>query len=1246
MSKLFEKTIALILIIILVSANLIILGEHTMVYALSEDELNKQSTSTNHKNVEFNSYFEGNKHIQTFDIDDENAKIYLNIIVKNDGYLEDSVVEFQNANFKLKDEIKNENIQSVDVKNNRITLNRLNSESNVTIELPIEILKADQISLDYFNKEMVTKFTSKYIDKNGKEKNIEKEITNKLLWYGKAEVKLKVEPTKYVPYATENNYGVMLQTKINSSIEDNKLPINSTNIEITVPKINNMNPTSVNVIAINTEATNGKTDGLDFNNSNYTYDLENGKVTINTKNLVNNSNNVYWKQNVTDEYLVTYLFEGQDIYNYANTNGIDSKAIVNANISVFNNNETVVNANTVTDIKYTEKNGNINNFELYVPNDISKGQIYANYDAQTKLETEYYTKYIATIDNAKLTNSIEFIQEYDNFLTDNNEEGSTTIGNDNYSYNKRIEISQSGFNKMLGEEGNIIVKDDKSIEIGRIDKNSTLENGLYCLDISSNNSNRISITTTKPITEGQLEINIVKAIKGDIDYSKEQVETFSKMKMGVEGKTDTTTVNVWKQTLLREPELKAELQIDKRDWTTAMKNENIEIKAVLDTSNKYNDLFRNPVIQIEFPNVVEKIEVKNIKLLYTDEIKIKEAKLNNVNGKYVLNLVTEGIQTTYNIGEAVKGINIVINANIILKEKISTQTTEVKMYYMNTDSKINTYSNNSNENRKQSTVKVNAISQTGIITENGMSGISDNTNISSIENEKKTGIINTYSDKRTSTVYGKVINSYNNPIKDLVVLGRVPVQGNKKIDTNEELGSNFNLSMKSKVSIVGLEKANILIYYSEKVDATREIEEVSNGWTTTPKNLADVKSYMIVISNYDILQGEELEFKYDVEIPENLDYGKASYEMYKVYYNNVTEVGTLTETKESPIIGVTTGEEPKLEVKLSSNFEQNAEVREKQIVKFFASIKNTGDAKVEDVILHITAPEGTSHIKYLNNGYDYQEDSVKTKKINVGNIEKGETKEVPFELKMLEDENNNEDKNNIVFQVGATSSKNQNQVISNEYVLEKTKGVIALFVTPNKTQNSALKAKDAVEMTVNIENMSGENIKNVVVTSKIPKGITIEDAYFRIDGNRYDENVKISDDKVEATIPEMEAFSDITFIYRIRINDYIGKLTTLISATADGVNTHYSNEVIHNVDNIKMEIKQTSDTPKYILEGEEIVYKYEVKNTGKVEANSVTIENKIPDGLEFVSAKYEYRNTTNVINSNNDDVFSLYLIRF
>ena len=538
MKSLLKRVIALILVLILTSANLILIGEHTLSLAISDDELNSQNSKTNNKNVEFNSYFYENTHDKTFPIDSDEAKIYVNINVKNEGYIENGVIEFQNSNFKLKEKIENEYIQKIDIENNKVVLNKLNNGKNITLELPIQIDKKENISPDYFSKDTLTKFTGTYVDAKGNEVKIEKTITNRLSWQGEAEADLTLTPTKFIPYATDGIYGVMVQVKVTSSVKDNTLPIKTTNIELGVPTINSVIPTSVKVIALSMQATNGKTDGIDFTNSNYVYDAENSKVVL---NVSNQDNNISWKVNAQDEYLVTYIFEGKEIYEFASENGIDCSIKANSNLVVYNNTEENISKDVEANIKYEEKEGSTTDFKIYTPSDISKGYMYTNFETNDKKETEYTEKFQATINDAEITNYIEFEQDTDKFLTKNGQEKSTSIDKNNFVYNKKVQISKKVFDKILGQEGQIILKDAEGIELGRINKDSKVENDAYILDIQDKNNNKLIITTTAPITEGQLEITVIKAIKGNIGYSKEEVSSFEKVELGFKGKTNITT---------------------------------------------------------------------------------------------------------------------------------------------------------------------------------------------------------------------------------------------------------------------------------------------------------------------------------------------------------------------------------------------------------------------------------------------------------------------------------------------------------------------------------------------------------------------------------------------------------------------------------------------------------------------------------------------------------------------------------
>lgn len=1227
MNKILERVIALILVILLTSANVFMLGEYTIAYALSDEELNKQNSSTNNKNVEFNSYFEEEVHNKTFEINSENAKFYLKIAVNNVGYLESGTIEFQNSNFKFKEGISNDYIQSIDIENNKVELNKINNGTDITIEIPIEILKSETISLDYFNKEIITKFTGTYIDGTGSEKSIEKEVTNKLSWKGTAETELNVEANKYIPYSTNGNYGIMLQTAVNSKIKDSSLPIKCTNIEVTVPTINNVKPTSVNVIAKNTLATNGKSDGVEFNNSNYSYNRENGKVIINVTNL---NDSISWTKDRSDEYLITYLFEGQEIYEYASKNQIKSEITTNANITVYNNEENTISGSVTTPITFTEKVGTIADFEIIAPEQISKGFIYASYDTDKKEETNYYTKYIVTVNSTKLTGKIEFVQEYDKFLTKDGNEGSTTVAGNNYAYNKKIEISQIEFNKILGEDGTITVKNESGEILGIINKESTLENGIYSLDISSKNNNKLFITTSTPITEGQLGINIVKALKGNIDYSKEQMKNFEKVKVELEGKTNTTTFTTWQEALLKEPVTKVGLEINKKDLTTVVKNENVEIRVILDTSNEYNALFENPTLKITLPSYIKNIDLKSTNILLDSGLKIKSTQIKEENENKVIYVMVEGKQTEYLINAEYKGAIIVLNTDITLDELAPSGLNKIKLEYINT----NDVATNEKETIEQ---EINYVAPNGVVAANGISNYKDNMpKVESISGETKMVEIDTYAKKRITTISATVLNNYSNDISNIVILGRIPAEGSKKIDTNEDTNSTFMMPLSTGISISDIEASNYTVYYSDKANATKDLQDANNGWSTTATTSS--KSYLIVFNdNYKINTGNKLNFSYNAEIPANLETNQSTYAMYKVYYDNNSEIGTMPESKVSSIIGIKTEAGPELEVNLSSTANV---VREGQVIRMDAQIKNIGDVDVEGVKLTSQKPEYISFARYgLGNGFYVLND--KEYSVDVGNIKTGETKTVSYYIKIdndiLIDETYSETGEAINEGVDDFPKTSTNSIlVTSEQFKEGIKAECNLQIEDAKiaintftytAEDDIVLDNDIIRYCINLTNISGlETNNNVTVKVKLPQGLSYERATIKENFTNEEETEEgISYDNSTNEITINIASIEITKFIEIytKAEDITGSFSIMPVAILDGVE-HYSNILENKAEKVKLNISKLTSSPRYVKESENIEYKLSITNEGEAYVRIVEVIDELPEELEFIEAKYIY----------------------
>ena len=1258
MSRFLQKLIAVILVVTLAGTNVSILGMYSISYAITDKELSGQTTQTENSNVEFNSYFEGGSHIKTESIDSTTAKLYVNVKVKNAGYLKNGAIEFKDVNFKIGD-VKNGNVQSIDKENNKIVLKQLNNGSDVTLEIPISFLNNEEVSLDYFSKETKTGFSATYVDGNGKEKNISKEITNKLSWSRDAEANVKSEVTKYIPYATGKQYGVMLQTKINSKIVDNKLPIKSTELNVVVPEINGNKPSSVNVIATSMMATNGENNGLKFTSDNYTYNKETGIVTIKTENA---SDKIVWKKNAQDEYLVTYIFDGQELYNYAKTNGISTSVSTSAKISVYNNEVKEINVDKITtEVKMTDRLGTIADFDIYLTNQISKGQIYANYDVSKKKEVEYNEKYVSTINSAELTDTIRFNQQIDAFMTKDNKEAPTTVSGNNYTYNKSVSIYVDVFNKILGEDGSIDVYNTSDTKLGTINKSVENKDGKYTLDISDKNTNQIYIIASKPQIEGQLVINVNKAIKTSIDYSKSQMQTFTKMQAGLEGKASTSTVNATEQLLLKETNSFADITINKKDLTTVVKNENVEIRATLNTADVYNALFKNPTLKITLPSYISNVNIKKTDIVMANGLKIKGTpSITTENGKQVITITLEGMQDEYTIGAEYEGTIVILNTDLTVKTLTPSHADKITMKFTNAnDTALN--------QEGTADTDVNFVAPTGVVAANGISNyIDDKSDMMSISEEGITKTIPAYASKKIAKVYGKIINNYSNKISDVVILGRMLSKDNKKIDSEESLGSTFDTTLKTGLNISGIDSAKYTVYYSENVGANKDLSNESNGWSTTPTT--NTKSYMIVTKNYDMASGDMIDFSYDAEIPANLKHNNSVSEMYKVYYNNVSSIGTMAETKVSSIMTLTTGQGAEITAELKSTADV---VREGQIVKMNVVVKNTGLVTAKNVKVNIPKPDGVTFMEYAD-GNGFFELNNTSLSLNAGTIEAGETKEVAFIVKVKEDlstalddiEIDDDDSHlnevydhdgdtgdvdvtpkevypkEIPFKVTITADDTDGSIPAQEYKLSVQKGMIAINMYTGVNENQILNNGDILDTVIKLKNISkGDELANTVVTIPLPQGLKYKDAIIKesladekgsTEGISYDEKTNVV--TINVGTLKIQKYIDIN----LQVENHSGDLTLYSTVKADGTEEHYSNKMKYRSEVIGMEVSELTSTPKYVKEGSQVTYTLKVSNKGNSLITGLKVTDVLPDGLTFVNATYNYNGAehtiTNLVN--------------
>lgn len=1254
MYKKSKKIIATMLVLIIALANFSNVGIYASeVFAEKKStSLEKQNSKTNNSNVEFDAYFvsdEEKTYEATKNIGEDN-KIIVDVTVKNAGYLKNTMIKFSNSNFKLTNEVNSEYISSIDTENNEVVLKQIDSKENVKIELPIQFKDGETVNAVDFSLTSLVEMTGTYVDAKGKSNNVEKQISLKLNWTAaNVEAVLQSDVTKFVPYDINGQKGLILQTIVKSGVKDNTLPIKETKIEVEVPSINNIPPKDIKVNANIAVATNGN-DSTNFDESNYT--INENKVVIDVQNNETQNGNISWKKQGLDEYVITAIYQEEVLSTeIANTN-IDIKA--NSNIQVYNAKQDIVTANIQETKQLEGQIGNIVDFNIEASDNLSKGQIYANYISSNKKEVEYTEKLIANVGFAQLVNSIEVSQAEDNFKTSQKDFTADT-------YYKKLQISKQNFEKILGNEGKIEIYSANTL-LGTIDNSNENENIVF--ELSDFNINSVTIKTTKPVAEGKLEVVFTKAIKTDLSYNKSTVETFENIELTATAKAlsdDLTVVeqNIAASIALIEPETNTELRINNKDLSTIVTNENVELRAILKTNSVYNKLFENPKVEIELPSYIKEINVKNVQIMFEDELTIEKADyIEETDGTKKIVITLNGMQTKYNLDAATEGTNIVITADISVDNLTPTVQSQLKMTVTN------------GKDVQESIAQINFIAPVGIVTVNKMINNTDALEVMALTEDETAPLeVTTTSKNVTSQI--QVINNYSNKINNVRILGRTLMKDTTDIDTQNSLNNTFDAPMLGAIDTK--EMQNVTVYYSENGNATEDLSNSSNGWTLDIADFSKVKSYLIVLNDYEMNVGDSVKFSYNAQIPENLNYSETVNSVYTVYFDNIQEEQTLKDKAKSRIVTLTTGVAPTLEVRLESNSEENSTVREEQYVKFKAIIKNTGTVDAQNVKLNITAPSGkiytykddagkvqftedtsliadpatqlvaeysTKHTEFIQDNYtsDYEDIDAPEKTITVGTVKQGQTATVEYELKIVnveEYEMNALSENNKDSLLPETIIKNtvrviaddmQKEVTSNEYNLKIAEGYVKVLIKADKYSDYTLIKGDTLDYTANVENISGTDLKNVVVKMKVPTNLEIKDTKI--------ESATISDYELKYTVSIDKTTNIATFNIEelpigwtincnasTQVGDMQGDITATATVETEGGNVHYSNETSNTVSKLSFTIKQLAPEKEYIKETEQITYTYEIENTSDVYTNSFKFENKIPDGMEFVSAE-------------------------
>lgn len=1235
MQQKIYKVIAALLAVTIMYASLLPVISYAADSLLTAQELENQKTSTNNKNVEFDVYYDDDRHSRSIDIDSTDTKLNISLNVKEAGYLKDISVDFADANFLIADNNENADaIKNFDSANKRIEFNQINSGNNVVKSINISADKQDQVDENMLSKDNSITFNGIYVNENGEEEKVSKTIVIHTGWKtdaGKAVV--SYETIKYIPFVSNKGNKLIIQGKINSGLETNILPIKSTQISLTAPQIENEYPESVTVIANNTLATNGDETGLYFTQDNWTYDNQTGKIEINVNNNPNNGK-ISWKKNVLDEYIVTYIYS-EDVYEEIKNTSVKLDFEVTVEISLYNDGTgTTVISNGIGEYSYKQKKlGELIDITTHATDSINKGYMYNNKETaeENKRETDYMVSYTANVSYADIIDKISIEQQIDTFTTETSE-NLTTISGTNYTYNKQLRVLESEFKKVLGENGSISILNGETV-LATITKDTPVTDGYYIVDLTNYNVNNIRIETSKPEKEGSLSIDIFKSIAKDIDYSKNQINNFTNIKTSVIGRAyneDIAISEISGESLIKleEPTQKASITSNKESLSTIIENTDVEIKATLENDSIDDAMYENPTVRINLPSNIESINIKEAKLYFDDELQIVESNLvDNEDGTKSIVTTLSGKQTKYN-NVAAKGATLSFIADITLNKLTPTTQTQIGLVV-----------NNGDEAQTQTTASYNIsyIAPTGVVTTNSIANYKPDADpIMSISGEEKEALIPTLAGAQNPTFTMNVINNYSNDLSNIVVLGRTPFAGNKNPETQEDLGSSITLPLTSGLTVSGID-ANYTVYYSENGEATRDLTSTANGWTTEVSDYSKIKSYMIVFNNYTMQQGANFTFSYTANIPENLQYNMSAYGTYVVYFNNLIRETAIEDKAIATKVGVTTGSGPVIDAKLESLMSGDS-ISSGNVLKYKLTVNNTGSEKAVGLKARIPVDDSISYVEedetringYTNSESVTYEDSEEGKiiVIDIGDVDVQSS--ISKEIWLLTTASATEDK---TFNIKATVS---NDKVSAETESLTVKVLKTFFETQISSNEDAIDVGDTFRLRMLVKSSEedlglgdiipdyqykGERT-NSAITFELPEELSIDNV--TIDDEDKTSQVTTNNNMVSINLGTVGS-NTMTIVVTFRGNNlgdeiYERSVTITPQIKADGMdNAEIMDSINVTVNKPGLSITQTSNIPSIatIETAQRYTYTFTIKNLSNSQIHNIIFEDKLPTELTY-----------------------------
>ena len=888
--------------------------------------------------------------------------LYMELNVLTEGELRNAKISINGNNFYLATALPKDQ----QLKNNYIGTNiktlEFNTMTNGTQKMLMGIVRSGDYTYyssktaaignninNYSRSDNTIVLTGTYVDEEGNEAEIEKVVPLTVDWHGRTEAKIATTSQTYRDIDSrlnEEEQTITLDFTVRTEEILDQLLLRDNVTTGTIPELNGYAPISVSTTSKD----------IDF-----TYDESTRKFTITKEAEVDGNGNIT-KNAYTNTYMsgTTYIRYNSytikavyplEAYQSLGEDTVTIKIPVETYYEGYNNpNEEFNNpyksniAKDIIVVNYGRPRGTVAIVDITVGkqiyDDIAKTykwivskqkplRIYNEISEEEKDDTYLVRWYISTGSNGdttgitlKETRTGEQ-QKQDEFIKtdstqDSMEEVTTNIG-----------IYFIGADNLLKEDGYIKVYDEETDELLVTFTKDGKDGSKKWGDYNSNNPykyelpvNHIRVETSSTNKNSSLTVYNVKELNDEKitnTYTREEFDNLKYIKSNLVGYLGETYINYdTHQALYEAPYSVATIKLSKDVISTQVtgKNEKIIITAK-ENQNTNRIGWMNGSFLVKLPSEILDIEINDVSIS-NNNVQIISYEVIEQDGSKFIKINTE------NKIEKEQSYEITIDCNITPDPRNVTVSRNVELYATN-DAGQDYYENyraadiydvndnlNTAELINKTSTGINLVSPNSLLTNETITDYDQNGSITVAPQVAEVDY-----NQRTAKININLTNNYEGTISEVLVLGKIPFEGNTYTLSGGDLGSTFTATMKNTgIEVPSELQGKVTIYYSEEENPSKDITDSNNNWKTANQvtDWSKIKTYLIDFGDTEITTQKRHELTYIVDIPNGIDFNKVSYSHHGVYFSLHTDEGKYRTQTEPNKVGIRIAEKYNLEL--------------------------------------------------------------------------------------------------------------------------------------------------------------------------------------------------------------------------------------------------------------------------------------------------------------------------------------------